>query len=313
LIIRPLLEMSREEILLYCQEQGLEPRWDSSNDKTVYFRNKIRLELVPWLLKEFNPNLRHVLAANARLWREEDEYLEQLTGDCYNKISLPKEKKYEGVSLALAGLRNVSPVILRRVLRRAIYSVTGEIRNLKQVHLEDAQTLVQSGRVGARIILPGGVELAITYERLIVRKEKVKVSRLPAFSYLLPAPGEKVVPEVGISIRATVVERENLSGLCFHQERALFDYNLITKPLYIRNRRPGDRFSPLGLGATKKLKDYFIDIKVPQIQRDSIPLITTSEGEILWVVGWRQDARFQVRDTTQMVLVIDVIRQKKGE
>ncbi|MGI6575776.1 MAG: tRNA lysidine(34) synthetase TilS [bacterium] len=94
------------------------------------------------------------------------------------------------------------------------------------------------------------------------------------------------------------------------KDRALFDYALLSRPLSIRNRRNGDRYYPSGLGGSKKVKDYFIDCKIPRSERDRIPLLTTADDEIMWIIGYRQDERFQVSAHTKKILVIEVRRER---
>jgi len=308
-IIRPLIEISRAEILAYCREEGLEPRWDRSNEETVYLRNKIRLELLPWLEAEFNPNIRQLLASNALLWREENEYLDREARKWYDRVTTKTEE--DMVCLDLDRLQVLSPVLLRRILRRAIIGIKGDGVDLLQVHLQSAAGLVQRGRVGDRLPLPGGVEVIRTYREIVVRREGREGETLP-FCYPLPVPGEVVVPAAGLKLKARVVDRRELAqSLKGSRQRALFARDDLPETLYVRNRRPGDRFYPRGLGGSKKLKDYFIDAKIPREQRDRIPLLTTGK-EIMWVVGWRQDERFVVKPETRQVLVVET-EIMKGE
>lgn len=300
-IIRPLIEVSRAEILAYCREEGLEPRWDWTNEEPIYLRNKIRLELLPWLEAEFNPNLRQLLASNALLWREENEYLDQEAKKCYDRIITKTGEKR--VCLQLDRLQGLSPVLLRRILRRAIIVVKGDGVDLQQVHLQAAAELVQKGRVGARLSLPGGVEIRRTYREVVVQEDGQEADL--SFCYPLPVPGEVFVPAAGMRLKARVVDgRELGSHLKGSRMRGFFTWDGSSEPLFVRSRRPGDRFYPRGLGGSKKLKDFFIDAKIPRDQRDRIPLLTAGK-EIMWVVGWRQDERFVAKPETKQVLVVE--------
>ncbi|MGI6143459.1 MAG: tRNA lysidine(34) synthetase TilS [bacterium] len=301
-IIRPLLEVDRAQILAYCREEGLKPRWDRTNEEPIYLRNKIRLKLLPWLEAEFNPNLRQLLAGNAHLWREENEYLDQEARKWYDRVATGTKDNM--VSLNLDMLQELSPVLLRRILRRAIIAVKGDGVDLLQVHLQSAEMLVQRGRVGARLSLPGGIEIKRNYREVIVREEGQEEGTLP-FCYPLPVPGEIIVPAAGLKLKARVVDRRDLGPhLRPGRKRGLFARESISEPLFVRNRRPGDRFYPRGLGGAKKVKDFFIDAKIPRDRRDSIPLLTTG-NEIMWVVGRRRDQRFVVKPETKQVLVVE--------
>ncbi len=306
-IIRPLLEVTREEILAYCREQGLEVRYDPSNKSPVYLRNKIRLQLLP-LLEGYNPNFKGQVAANAHLWREENEYLEMQAKGLYNRMA---RRVPGGVSLSLKRLKDIPPVLLRRLLRRAIGVVKGGSRDIKQIHLFRAQALVEEGQVGNRLSLPGGLEMKRTYEEVIIQEEGPGRVTPTSFCCPLPVPGV-VTLATGMVLRARVIARRDFYPQPSPSRwRAFFDYDLLSPPLTVRTRRPGDRFYPKGLGGSKKLKDFFIDEKVPRAQRDEIPLISSGDDIIIWVVGWRQDGRFTIKGTTKQVLEIEVDRGRE--
>lgn len=308
-IIRPLLGVTRGEILAYCREQGLEVRYDPSNKSPVYLRNKIRLQLLP-LLEEYNPNFKRQVAANAHLWREENEYLEGQTEKIYPRVA---QQVPAGVSLPLHRLQDISPVLLRRLLRRAIQVVKGGGRDIKQIHLLSAQALVEEGKVGNRLSLPGGLEMKRTYKEVIVQgKGRERPTFLP-FCSPLPVPGVVTLP-TGMELRTRLIPCQDFTPPASPSRwEAFFDYGLLSLPLTVRNRRPGDRFYPTGLGGSKKLKDFFIDEKVPRAQRDKIPLITTGDDIIMWVVGWRQDERYALKGTTEQILQIEVARSRPGK
>ncbi|NLJ33833.1 MAG: tRNA lysidine(34) synthetase TilS [Firmicutes bacterium] len=301
-IIRPLLEVTREEILAYCRKEDLQVRWDPSNKEPVYLRNKIRLQLLP-LLEEYNPNFQEQVAANAQLWREEDEYLAGRARELYAAAArqLPA-----GVSLSLQAMEGLPPVLLRRLLRRGIGQVKGGSRDIKQVHLQEAQALVTRGRVGQRLSLPGGLEMKKTYGEVIIQGAGHDREPPAPFCSFLPVPGGTTLP-TGVKVRARLLARRELPPhLSSGPRRAFFDYDLLSSPLRVRSRRPGDRFYPLGLAGSKKLKDFFIDEKVPRAQRDQIPLLTSGDDIIVWVMGWRQDERFKVTPGTEQVLQVDL-------
>jgi tRNA(Ile)-lysidine synthase len=131
------------------------------------------------------------------------------------------------------------------------------------------------------------------------------------FSFLLSIPGEVAPPEAGWVLTAEVAESAHLAAVVDQHATlgnraatAVFQLGSCLGPLTVRNRRPGDRFRPVGLGGRKKLQDYFVDRKIPREQRDSVPLVVDEQGRILWVAGHATAEEFQVTDPTQAVLIL---------
>jgi tRNA(Ile)-lysidine synthase len=125
-------------------------------------------------------------------------------------------------------------------------------------------------------------------------------------TYNLIIPGETILKEAGVLINASLSELPVESGdTALKTDAALFDADKLVFPLTARPRKDGDFFYPLGFGKRKKIQDFFVDEKVPRDERDRIPLIT-SAGEIIWVLGYREDDRFRVTDRTKMVLRLEV-------
>ena len=124
------------------------------------------------------------------------------------------------------------------------------------------------------------------------------------FSYQMTVPGKTQVPELNLRILTEIINPSDLKT--FEPDKAYLDFDRICLPLYIRTRKAGDFFQPLGLQGTKKLKKFFIDAKIPREKRGEIPLIA-SEKEILWVMGMRIADPFKVLETTKKILLIKKI------
>lgn len=276
-VIRPLLYVTREEIEEYCRAHALEPRRDPSNEKDIYLRNKIRNRLMPWLLENINPNLITTLNKTAQILWAEEEYLEYVTkkkakeylaheGD-YEKLSL---RRWEEIPLALQ----------RRLIRHA-YSFRGAAQGLYFQHVEDIRELAQRGQVGKLLHLPGKIIVEKTYDFLLFYKEGAKKQQKTLGSYPLKIPGRTHIPETNQYIVAAI-EREKPQN----PGNTVVYLPWPGQPLtYVaRARRQGDRFSPKGLLGSKKLKDYFIEKKIPRGERDQI-LLVASEKEVLWIPG----------------------------
>lgn len=302
-IIRPLIDIHREEIRQFLSERDIRYRIDSSNLSPVYLRNKIRLELIPYLLKEFNPNIMDTLLRNLKILRDEERFLDQYVERIYPDMLVSASRGC--VRFDAGKLAGIARPLRRRVMRHAVESLSGEGGvDLSFRHVEDSLSLLEGDREG-EVHLPRGI---------IVKRErgtfgvflKPRVVSTPPYLYEITIPGDTRASEAGIIISTALLEQvppaENQKE--DGRNKGLFDMGKFSLPLIIRNRRPGDLFYPRGMGGQrKKIKEYFIDLKIPREERDKIPILVSPEG-ILWVVGYRTDERFRVTPDTKKILEV---------
>jgi tRNA(Ile)-lysidine synthase len=191
-------------------------------------------------------------------------------------------------------------VIMSRVLRRAIDETKG-LRGISFIHIEDITELVKRGDPGDRLYLPGGIRVIKKYSTILLTSEPPVQLR----ACTLTVPGETILKEAGVLIKASVVEDQGSevssqeSGLW--TALGIFDADRLDFPLLVRHRADGDFFYPSGFGRKRKIQDFFVDQKVPRDERDIVPLIL-SANDIIWVVGYRGDDRFRVTENTKRLL-----------
>jgi len=302
--IRPLFGLRRKDIEQYCQQNNIRFRIDSSNQKAVYRRNRVRLELMP-VLEEYNPALVPALARTADVLRAEDEFLENEAGNVYFKVVTPGS---DGIFVLDVDALSAHPIALqRRVLRKLWSTITGNTAGLGFEHLESILDLVKEGKGSWASHLPGGVRVKRRYQYLEFEKESKPQEKVPPYCYRLEVPGEVLIPETGIIIRAHPVKKAQASD----PERlppgeALLDLEKLKGELCVRRRLPGDRFAPLGMGGSEvKLKKFLIDQKIPREERDRIPLVVCN-GEIAWAAGIRPGEKFKVTEDSEELLHLSV-------
>lgn len=307
-IIRPLIETSRSEIDEYLRQLRITPRQDSSNLSTAYGRNKIRHELLPMLEREYSPNIKQILRQTGEILRAEDDLLTALAREAVdNCVQYPDART---IMIRISELRGYHLALQRRILRLAIKTLTGDLRRFDYGHIRDLLDLALCGITGIIISLPRQVSAEKTYDGLILRRGYEPEIPTEPFDYHIKVPGETRIPNLSLLIKASKPER--MSGGYERNQidegefRAAFDYDKIRGDLYLRNRRPGDRFQPLGMSGTKKLKDFFIDEKIPRGSRDSVPILVDGNS-ILWVIGHRIDDRFKVTANTRTQLTVTAI------
>jgi tRNA(Ile)-lysidine synthase len=297
-IIRPLLDCRRGELRDYLNARGLPFVYDTSNDDVSVPRNRVRAELLP-VLAGFNPSIVDVLADEADVAREEWKWMETLAGESFSRAVRSTE---EGTSIDAAALAALPAALARLIVRRALLERAGE-GTISFAHVEEVRRL--AAEEGPPIDLPGQRVKRIGLG--IVLTGKTDASRTNLFQYSLSIPGEVHIPESGQVVsaeRAESADGVHAAAGTISGSTAVVQLSGPGGPLTVRNRRPGDRFRPLGLGGGKKLQDFFVDRKVARQTRDSVPLVVDESDRIIWVAGYTIDERFRVTDPAQGVVVL---------
>jgi tRNA(Ile)-lysidine synthase len=297
-LLRPLLEVNREETQGYCQKHNLMPRLDSSNLSLSPLRNRIRLKLLPQL-KSYNPRIAEALLRTACIATDDLAFLEQEGTRLFNQIALKQE---DMIILDKEPFLKLPPSLKRQVLRSSLDKLIGNLKDIEARHIEEMMDVL-SKPAGRRLSLPGGLTFIIEYARYLVGKDPLALSPFPPLEQevTLAVPGKTRLP--GGEIEAHIVAREQMAEEA-DRFSARFDFDKTGDKLTMRSRKPGDRFQPLGLSQTKKLNEFMIDSKIPRLWRKSVPLVSSPQ-QIIWVVGWRIDDRVKVREETKRVLYLN--------
>ncbi|NBG88552.1 tRNA lysidine(34) synthetase TilS [Isachenkonia alkalipeptolytica] len=302
-VIRPLLDVSRGEIEAYCNDHNLAPRTDQTNLTSIYHRNKIRRELIPYLEENYNPSVLQSLVKTANILKEDYDYLEQ-EGEGRYKELVCFEKK-DQVSFSIPALEKQHPAIKARILRRAGEELLGRGELLSYQQVQNLLGLLAKKATGKALHLPMNLEAFISYDKLIfTRGSKEDVE---SFKEELAVGEITYVHPLKASFELKVFSKDEVSKVSRDKFVKYFDYDKIKGKILVRNRREGDRFWPLGLSGKKKLKDFLIDCKVDRRERDLIPLIC-HEKDILWVVGYRISDKYKVTEETQRILSIRLVK-----
>lgn len=304
-LIRPLMDITRGQILAWAEFYGLEFRIDASNADPRFTRNRIRRRLLPILEKEFNPNIRSVLHRTACLLRQEQQWLRELAAGWAKQVVIARRRGE--IDLEAETLASMPKAQGRRVLRYLIGDLLGYLRGFTAVHLDALLELSLPGKDGRELHLPLGTKARRTGPVLQIslrgwshpdRDEKTWSLEVDpqADSYKkieLPGGGriELEVLKSGPGNFRPAVGREE----------AYFDMDKLDMPLTIRNFRKGDRIMPFGLNGSQKLKKLFIDRKIPRRMRSELPLVI-SGGQIAWVAGIRRANLAPVTRNTSRIL-----------
>lgn len=318
-IIRPLLDTDRSQIEEYVRKNGLGAVTDSSNLHTDYFRNRIRLKVIPEINSAVGKDITENLLKLSKIVVADEEYLRYNSELYYQKALYARDK--DSIQLGLKEMSHLHQAVLSRVLRKAFTDITGSINGLEYVHVDKLMQLVISGRTGARLDLPLGYMAVKSYGTLIIQKQGYIEPE--KFEYALGFSSEVEIESQNCIIR-TQVFNGNIKESQYYMNNnindktgkvvKLFDFDKIqnklnedhNSQLVVRNRRDGDIFKPLNSRGTKKLKEYFIDNKIPKNQRDLFPLIAINK-EIIWIIGNKTSDNYKVTDNTKTVLMITYI------
>lgn len=245
-IVRPLLGMTRREIIHYLDRHHIPHREDSSNQDERYARNKIRAKVMP-VLWHLNPWAAEHMANTAAQLSEIDRYLDENTQACLTQV----QEEPGMVSLPMEAFSQAPSVLRPRMILQLLDRLGVGRKDIRSVHLEAVLALSPGGSLD----LPHGVTARREYDRLILTTRKEGPPLWAAFS---PVEGDNPVPGTGWVV---VVAGKPWPGLV------------------VRPRRTGDAI-PLPNGHTRSLKKLFIDRKIPRLSRDTIPIVADHEGVI---------------------------------
>lgn len=328
--IRPLLGVKRARIEEFARMSRLEFVLDSSNLSDKYLRNKIRLKLIPYIERGYNPSVKEALSRTSAVLSADEAFLDAQATRCYDRVATAS-KAMGKVTLDRRGLLRADKALRARVFIKALSDLLPDTLDVtvavSSANVESFLSLITSRTPNATIDLPGGVLLQREYDRVVVKKVGKKVGKKAGekgklvvksegYSMELVIPGTTQAPfygyeaghGAGVLLKATILKRKP-SGPSLNSSKdvAYFDLDKL-KTLTVRSFRAGDRLRPLGLkGKSKKLKDVFIDDKVPLSKRRSLPLIVSdADSEILWIAGLKRSASALVGPETTRILKLMV-------
>lgn len=285
-IIRPLLCVERKEIEAFLNDEGVKFYTDASNLTNDYTRNRIRNNIIPRLCDEVNPEAVAHMAGTAGQLGELGEFLGKFVDKSYSYVVLKSEKGLVEFNKKAFLLQDA--YIQKLLVKRAIDELVPGNRDITQTHIESVTGLLT--KEGTKSVnLPYDIEAVSAYESLTLSTKRDSCE--------------------GRFYMETEVF-DNYEGFDYgkFQYTKCFDYDKIDRPLVLRKREQGDTICVNASGGTKKLKDYMIDEKIPQRERDFVPVVACG-SDILWVVGYRMSEAYKVSKETKRVIRITVLKE----
>jgi tRNA(Ile)-lysidine synthase len=313
-IVRPFIHLKRSDIQAYIAEKKLPHVTDASNADTSLRRNRIRHHLIPELENTYNPGIVDTLNRLGTIMRAEDQWIEGHLSPVFNKCVTTKRSG--AISLDIARLGKLATAAKRRIIRKAIFSVKKDLRRITLLHVDDVLTLMEKGPDHGCLNLPRGIQVARNAAELTItcggpspltNQGKRAGSMAADYQYSISSPGTLCIQEAGVIITLTEIGVDDVPELKNIDRRlAFFDMASLHFPLVVRNIRPGDRFSPLGLNGSQKVKKYFNNHKIPGCERRKCAVLL-SDGRIIWLVGHRIENCVKLGPNTRQVLKAELL------
>lgn len=303
-VIRPLIDIPRAQILGFLEQQGIAYQVDRSNFDPKYLRSRIRHEVIPCLEKNFHAEVVSPLTRLASILREEEQFWEKHVENTFTMVAV--DTGQDGIVLSAKKLATLHPALLRRLVRHVVSLSAGSLRRFEKHHVEAVLHLAGGDRSAGILDLPHGLKVVRDRDEISFQLHGQK--KPSSFEYCVTGLGTTVIPEIGRSLRLSVCEADEVRGRLRDNpaSTALFDLDTVSFPLVVRSFREGDRFVPLGMSGSQKVKDFFINRKVPRFRRVACPLVV-SQGRIIWVGEHRIAEPVKVSAKTKKVLQAEIL------
>lgn len=315
-VVRPLIEHTRDEVMAYLTSNNHAYRLDSTNFDTAHARNRLRHNLLPQLQRDWNPNVVNTLANTAEWARaEEEEWDTRLQPLEQSHLMLTEY----GLSFRVDSIKTLSLATIRRLLRRAIKNVRGDLLGISFTHIESLRQLTETPKGTGSLDLPG-MHAERSFGEIHLRPTKLPSTGRALYRVNVDAPGCFSGPWGGFSLTLKLHHREVSSSKQGYNGdwRGLLDWEKVPRPLYLRNWRAGDSYRPVGRSGVKKLKSLFQEKQVAIWHRETWPVLvcaartdqtdTTQIGEdveeIVWSRTFGPSSRFSAAKNSRILLEI---------
>jgi tRNA(Ile)-lysidine synthase len=296
--IRPLLIFTRNELKTYVKQHELQYRQDSTNRELKYRRNRIRNELIPYLEKNFNPNLIKTLNHLGEIFAENEQFLKFHANESFDTLVVYRKKNK--IILDINHFLNYF-IILRKYIIFRVFEELSINRNLLNFDkLSKILKLISNKEIGKQITFDKDWGLYIDHDGIVIKKN-VQPFPKTKLNVLEKGPVRFRDYEFGW----TIFERQYLKNFDENPNIEFLDLEQTGSQLYLRNFQPGDRFIPLNFTGHKKVADYFSDRKIPHHFREEIPILESNRG-IVWICGYCIDDRFKVTSDSKRILKVEM-------
>ena len=267
-LVRPLIYLTKEDIINYCSLKNIKYAVDKSNSDDEYTRNRFRNHVLP-MLKEENINVHKQFLKFSTALQEYDEYIDEVINSIYKKIN-------KNNILDLKLLLDEKDIIIKKILMRFLYEkYDNKITLINESHILLIMNMIKNNKSTDKISLPNKINLIKSYNKIYFDKDLIYNNYCFMFDDYLELPNGYIIKQV------ETLENTTNYVTAFNKEDISF-------PLYVRGRLDGDKIEVLGMDGKKKIKDIFIDEKIDLSVRNNYPVLVDSKGKILWLPGLKK-------------------------
>ena len=300
-IIRPLIEIKREEIMRYLAAHELPYAIDSSNSNPRHLRNRVRLELLP-MMQDYQPRIIEHLGRLSIILRAEDAFLDKQAADWIDREAV--QESAGPISVPVLPFKKLPVPLKNRVVRFLLKKIQKNLHRIDHDHIKMISGLAHNRNPQAMLDLPNGIIVRKEYDSLLFTRGAKNVPR--DFCYTIKGPGTLDMEDIGVNLLIEEMDGGFIPDKGASRSTAYLDAEKLPYPLVLRNFRQGDRFIPLGMKGHKKVKNFFIDLKVPSGTRFVTPILT-SRDRVVWICGYRIDDGFKVTPRTKKILKVTIL------
>ena len=312
-IYRPLLSIWRDEIEEYCKNNELDFIIDETNFSTLYERNRIRQEILPYLIERY-PGLSKRLLNLSNVLQKDDELLQDLTIESWDLICLEQHIKF--FRLSSEELRKLPLALQRRIIRHAAYSFKPDLRDLSYKNVENVLNFLQKKSPGEIDLQENIIAVFSSDEIILGSKDKNWIELIHPQIYQTFQGNVFDKKEVQISenwyFEMDITSLEDQTNLSTENEfSVLLDAEKVGDFLGLRSKIDGDIFQPLGMEkGIIKISDFFINEKLMMDARKNYPLVVDANNEIIWIPGFRLNHKYRITNETKRILKLSILRKK---
>lgn len=306
-IIRPILCLSRKEVEEYIEINNLKPRIDKTNFEKIYNRNKIRLDIIPYIKENFNEDIIQTLNRMSVLLQKDNEFIENSARSFYEKHCIEQSDYF----IIKKEMFDNKEAVVTRVIRYALTNFSKTHYDFEMKHIYEICNLAKNNS-GKAIDLPNKIYAENIYGDIYI-KERININNIDVKQEIVVNKNEingKKIFFNDENIKFSVLKNDSNLDLNQNNFIKYFDFDKINDSISLRKRKNGDKIIPLGMKGSKKIKDLFIDMKVPKEERDCIPLLCFDEN-ISWIVGIRVSEEYKITNKTKNILRVIVERKEK--
>ena len=301
-IIRPILCLSRKEVEEYIDINNLNPRIDKSNFEKIYNRNKIRLDMIPYIKENFNEDIIQTLNRMSVLLQKDNEFIEKSAKSFYEKYCIQQSDYF----IIKKEMFDNHEAVVTRVIRYALTKFSKTHYDFEMKHIYEIFSLAKNNS-GKIIDLPNKIYAENIYGDIYI-KERININNSDVKQEITISKNELNNKKINFQnklIEFLVINNDLSLNLKEHKLIKYFDFDKINNFIVLRNRKNGDKIIPLGMNGSKKLKDIFINMKIPKEERECIPILCFDDS-ISWIIGVRVSEEYKVTNKTKNILKVIV-------